>query len=458
MSKVYVLTGLGFGDEVKGGTTHLLTEETGAHHIIRTGAAQALHSVTTSDGREHTFSQFGSGTLSGAKTHLSKYMVIEPYALLNEGRALIDLGISDVFNRITIHEDALVVTPFQAIANRLKELSRGLNRYGSVGIGIGETVIDSEKLGDDAVRAKDFGKPWLSDKIEAIRQLKLSELGPILENTKDFSESALLEISMLNDQRIVGWATQEFNFLASLVVETGHLEDILKIPGTVICEGSQGVLLDRYFGFHPYTTKVRTVSDAAKSLLRESGYNGEVVSLGILRGYFTRHGAGPFVTEDAELTKKLPDVHNREHKWQGSFRVGHFDFVAARYAIEACGGQKEFDGLVVTCLDRLLEFPSFDVCETYLLPETENQNNFFDFNGKVISGIKVCPFGCKKECLKYQEELGRLLRKCRPKITKYKKDYGLFLDLIDKGLGVPVVIASFGPTEKDKVKIGEFDL
>ena len=133
LKKAFIITGLGYGDEGKGKVTHWLSSKHNAHTVIRTGGPQAMHRVVTSDGQEHVHAHFGSGTLAGASTHLSKNMVIDPHAIMAEGNALkFELGISWVFENLSIHEDALVITPFHAIANRLKELSRSDKRYGSV--------------------------------------------------------------------------------------------------------------------------------------------------------------------------------------------------------------------------------------------------------------------------------------------------------------------------------------
>ena len=41
------------------------------------------------DGRHHTFAQFGSGMfVRGVRTFLSRFMMIEPYAMLNEAAHL----------------------------------------------------------------------------------------------------------------------------------------------------------------------------------------------------------------------------------------------------------------------------------------------------------------------------------------------------------------------------------
>ena len=452
--KALVLTGLAFGDETKGATTHWASHAYSAHTVVRTGGAQALHSVVTADGREHTFSHYGSGTLAGARTHMSRYMIVEPYAFLNEGRALQEFGI-DIFNRTTISEEALVITPFQIIANRLREFARGANRRGTVGKGVGETVFDSELHGDIAIRVKDFGKPWLVTKLEAIRQLKLRQLAPLIEKniyTGDLGE----KVALLQNPSIVNEATSEFNYLAELVdiVDDSFLGEILRQPGTVVFEPSQGVLLDRWYGFHPYTTKAKPTPDAALELLAQYGYDGEVVRLGLTRCYFTRHGAGPFVTEDTQYTEQIPDLRNPYNKWQGHFRVGPLDTVALRYAIEVCGGYEKFDGLVVSCLDELSALSVWQICDRYKYrgsEEVETLKQFFNFDGDLISGIIVRHNSRDKPQLDHQKKLGELLRDCEPVYIKMDPgNHEAYLQLIEELVKIPVVLTSYGPTENDR--------
>ena len=66
--------------------------------------------------------------------------------------------------------------------------------------------------------------------------------------------------------------------------------------GPCVFEGAQGVLLDEWHGFHPYTTWSTTTFANAEALL---GRRAGACRLGVLRTYTTRHGAGPLVTEDA---------------------------------------------------------------------------------------------------------------------------------------------------------------
>ena len=117
----------------------------------------------------------------------------------------------------------------------------------------------------------------------------------------------------------------------------GMMRDVLAGNVPVIFEGAQGVLLDEWQGFHPYTTWSTTTLANADRLLEEAGYTGARTRVGITRAYATRHGAGPLVTEEAELTRALPDPSNQFGAWQRGFRVGWLDLVMLQYALEAAG-------------------------------------------------------------------------------------------------------------------------
>ncbi|MCB0152481.1 MAG: adenylosuccinate synthetase, partial [Caldilineaceae bacterium] len=161
MHQAILTVDLGFGDAGKGSIVDFLTRETAAHTVVRyTGGAQAGHRVVT-DGpgaQEHVFAQFGSGTLAGAATHLSRFMLVDPLAMEAEAAHLHSLGI-DAFGRTTIDRGARIITPFQRAANRLKELARGAARHGSCGMGIGETAADALALGERTLRAGDLARP-----------------------------------------------------------------------------------------------------------------------------------------------------------------------------------------------------------------------------------------------------------------------------------------------------------
>jgi adenylosuccinate synthase len=74
------------------------------------------------------------------RTHLSRFVLVDPLALAAEASALAAAGVPDALDRLTVDRDALLVTPYHRAANRARETARGRDRHGSCGMGIGETA------------------------------------------------------------------------------------------------------------------------------------------------------------------------------------------------------------------------------------------------------------------------------------------------------------------------------
>src|SRR3954469_18473147 len=184
MQHAFLTVDLGFGDAGKGSIVDFLTRQHTAHTVVRyNGGAQAAHRVVTAgpNSREHVFAQFGSGTLAGAATHLSRFMLLDPLAMVAEEQHLQALGVPDAFDRTTIDERALVITPFQRAANRLKELARGAGRHGSCGMGIGETMIDYLEHGQRVLFAGDLRSPdLLRSKLRFLHEINLAKIQALL--------------------------------------------------------------------------------------------------------------------------------------------------------------------------------------------------------------------------------------------------------------------------------------
>ena len=448
-NQAILIADLGYGDAGKGSMVDYLTRATGAHTVVRyNGGAQAAHNVITPDGRHHTFAQFGSGTfVPGTRTHLSRFMMLHPLAILTEERHLQSLGISDAFARLSIDRDALVTTPFQQAANRIKELARGDSRHGSCGMGVGETMSDWLTCGSDVPIAGDLSeRDGTVKKLRRMCEIKLSQLEPVLEaasGNKNIAE----ELKAFHDPHFIDATADIYQHFARQVriVEADYLGSLLNQPGTTIFEGAQGVLLDEWYGFYPYNTWSTLTFKNADNLLSENDFTGESLRLGLIRGYATRHGAGPFVTEDTCLSAQIPDTHNGDNPWQREFRVGFLDFVALRYALNVTG---RIDGLVVTNLDRMDAIEEWQYCNRYKAMEDPSlTEDFFQTDEQGISDIKI---PADPTNLGRQEALTNLLFKMRPIYDTGPKDEAAYLDLISQALGVPVFYTSHGPTALDK--------
>ncbi len=436
--RVTIVTDLGYGDAGKGSVVDYLarteiTREPAA--VVRfNGGAQAAHNVITPDGRHHTFSQFGSASfIPGARTHLSRFMLVNPLGIAREAAQLHAVGVADPQARLTIDELTLVITPYHQAANRLRELARGAGRHGSCGEGIGETMADHLDTPDEALRAADLRNPAVAlHKLELARDRKLSQLAEVMRDLVSDPE-AVAHIATLRDRKLSQTVVDFYaTFMEHVaIVDAGYLGHLLQATPHVIFEGAQGVLLDEWRGFHPYTTWSTTTFANADQLLREQAYDGEVTHLGLLRAYATRHGTGPFVTEDAALTASIPDYHNTTNAWQREFRVGHFDLVAARYALEVAG---QTDQLAITCLDRLVGAGSYRVCTAYE-----------DGNGR-SSCLIPGPF----MDLAYQEQLTTQLLTSTPHYEAVRGGSSEYVAYIERELGVPVTLTSHGPRATDK--------
>src|SRR5579884_3339622 len=170
---------LGFGDAGKGTITDFLTRQLPAHTIVRyNGGPQAAHNVVTPDGKHHTFAQFGSGMLlPWTKTLLSRFMLINPLNMLKEERHLAALGVSAALERTWIDRRALIITPFQKAINRLREISRAVNRHGSCGEGNGECTSDALNYGEAVLFAGDLqNRTTVIKKLQSLREIKYAEL------------------------------------------------------------------------------------------------------------------------------------------------------------------------------------------------------------------------------------------------------------------------------------------
>jgi adenylosuccinate synthase len=369
--RAHIVIDLGFGDQGKGSLTDYLVREAsprGSVAVVRyNGGAQAAHNVVTPDGRHHTFAQVGSGAfVAGAKTVLSRFVAVQPWALQVELNHLEGKGVADAGDRLLIAEEAPVITPFHRAANRLREWQRGGAAHGSCGIGFGETVADAGSLsGDDVLRAGDLrDREATTRKLARIQERKRELLRDV---ARAASEAGALteELQDLSDPRMAAvWSSAVEPVAPLRIVSEDELAAEVRGTETLIFEGAQGVLLDEWRGFHPHTTWSDCTGRNATSLLAEWAPDAEVERLGVLRAYATRHGAGPLPTEDLCLTAALPESHNDHSGFQGRFRVGCFDAVLARYALGCIDG---VDAIALTCLDRVVGPGRWRYADSYLL-------------------------------------------------------------------------------------------
>ncbi|WP_433633100.1 adenylosuccinate synthetase [Nocardia sp. CA-120079] len=403
-----IVLDLGFGDAGKGATVDwLCSPEAGldVSAVVRfNGGAQAAHNVIA-DGRHHTFAQFGSGTFSGVPTLLSRHMLVEPIALARESRQLAALGVRDPLSLLRIDGRALLTTPIHIAANRAREDARGSSRHGSCGRGIGETA--SYALEYDAPTVSDCLRP---DVLYAKLQAMAAHYGPLIAPSAHRYEAIRELVDMYRE------------FATAVRIVDGTDLACLAQRGRLIFEGAQGVLLDEWRGFHPYTTWSTVEPRNARALLAE--IDSSAYTLGVTRTYLTRHGAGPFPTEDPTMT--IPEPHNTTGPYQGHFRRGHLDPILLRYAIEVCGG---IDGIALTHLDA-------------------RGTGYAATGYATARGVIDRLEPGRWQDLDHQRDLTALLTRADPILAAAPTDP---VPWLERQLGAPIVLTADGPDRRNRI-------
>lgn len=475
---IFIVAGLGFGDEGKGTITEFLCKNYNADFVVRyNGGPQAAHHVVTADNQWHCFSQFGSASFQGkVHSHLAHSMLVKPSNLLVERDILSAKGAVDIESRFTIDSTSYLVTPWHAMLGQMEESSRGADRHGSVGMGVGKAAHDRRTKPTQALKLEDLTNHGvLKHKLSFLWEQMQNDAYCIIEKSK--SNREVLKIFESYTQRTCPEVMySQYCRMSDLLVQNLRNDsDLLGTDDTAEClvlEGAQGALLDFDSGFLPHVTKTDTSFNSANAFLRETKLDGtsQIKRVGVLRSYATRHGAGPFVTHDRSLSEVYPEPHNLTHRWQGDFRVGHFDLVASRYAIKVSGGP---DYLALTHLDSVGAQERFHVCDSYCFTGNATRDeleHYFELDDSesrpIVKNIRCCNLTDVKQRLR----LTQLLTHCSPHHLLEFKGWGrvyphrrsraferlkTFLTHLEspQGLQCPIKILSFGPKLSDKTLI-----
>ncbi len=432
-NKAFVVVGLLYGDEFKGGAVDFLTRKFNSNLTVRfSGSSQCGHSVTDEKGNHHIFSQFCSGALAGARSLLSKYMTINPLNLEREEKVLSKL-IDSPFKNLYIDENAVVVTPFHSVTNKLIELSKGKSKEGSCGQGCWETELDSINNPDTCLRIKDLqNRPLTLEKLHLTASRMLQRLKDNLITNVNLKDDAGAIFFLDLNQFIQDLTLKYAAFSVKVnIISTEQVNELINNSNSPVFESNQGICLSPTYGFFPYVTANSTTSENALKMLKDCNWKGEREVIGVTRTYATRHGAGPLVTEDNSLNSILSDKYNITNPWQDNFRFGWLDLNLLKYAIEVDGN---IDSIAVSHIDELEKLDKWKVCFYY--QDKDNKNLMWELAKIENTNINL------------QENLTKQILDSRPIYLEYSKDS--ILPLIEKTLGKKIKLKSFGPRSDQK--------
>lgn len=424
----FVVLGAQWGDEGKGKMTDYLAEE--ADVVVRfQGGNNAGHTVVVGE-KEYKLHLIPSGILYSNKLNvIGNGVVVDPEALFKEMDYLSGLGENITPERLLISDRAQVIMPYHRILDALKEEARGKNDIGTTKKGIGPCYTDKvERCG---IRVCDLIKP------EVLRK-KLEEYLPGKNDqiVKLYGGEALDLEEVYNTYRAYGERIKPYVADASV-----RVFDSIKANKNVLFEGAQGTLLDIDFGTYPYVTSSNTISGG---ICTGAGIGPTMIdsAVGIVKGYTTRVGKGPFPTElDDEIGEWIREKGHEYGVTTGrSRRCGWLDLVILKTAARVSG----LTSFGVTKIDTLAGLEKLKVCVGYKL------------DGKVIDYFPAS-LEDLAECEPVYEEFDGWddsINDAR-NYEELPENAKIYLKKIEEFTGVKISIISVGPKRDQTMRVGE---
>ncbi|MCQ9385268.1 adenylosuccinate synthase [Brevibacterium sp. 50QC2O2] len=342
-----VVVGAQWGDEGKGKTTDILG--TRVDYVVKpNGGNNAGHTVVVG-GEKYELKLLPAGILSPNVTPvIGNGVVVNLEALFTEIDALQARGART--DHLKISANAHVVAPFHQTLDKVTERFLGKRAIGTTGRGIGPAYSDkASRLG---IRIQDlFDESILRQKVEG----SLKQKNELL--VKIYNRRAV------DVDETVDYLLQFAERLRPMVADTELLlNQALDAGKVVVMEGGQATMLDVDHGTYPFVTSSNPTAGGA-CVGSGIGPTRITRSVGIIKAYTTRVGAGPFPTE------LFDDMGLYLQKTGGEYgvntgrprRCGWYDAVVARYAARVNG----FTDYVLTKLDVLSGIEEIPVCVGY---------------------------------------------------------------------------------------------
>jgi len=350
MSKNVVVIGTQWGDEGKGKIVDWLTDH--AQGVVRfQGGHNAGHTLVV-NGKKTVLRLIPSGILrAGVECFIGNGVVLSPEALFKEIDELEAAGVS-VVSRLKISEACPLILPYHIALDQAREASKGAGKIGTTGRGIGPAYED--KVARRALRVIDLFSPErLKAKLEENVEYYNFQL-------TQYHHADPVDFTSIHQNLLL--LAERLKPMVGDVSRT--LYEMNKAGRALLFEGAQGTLLDIDHGTYPYVTSSNCVAGAAAP---GAGVAPQMLSyvLGIVKGYTTRVGSGPFPTEqENEIGGYLAERGNEFGSVTGRpRRCGWFDAALLKRSIQING----VSGLCVTKLDVMDGLETINLCVGYML-------------------------------------------------------------------------------------------
>lgn len=416
--EVDVLLGLQWGDEGKGKIVDVLTPE---YDIIARfqGGPNAGHTLEF-EGQKYVLRSIPSGIFQGGKINIiGNGVVLDPSLFKIEVESLEASG-HDLTERLFLSRKAHLILPTHRLLDAAYEASKGSDKIGTTGKGIGPAYTD--KISRNGLRVGDLECNFEEKYTQAINRHK-----EILRQLNFEYNLEPLEKEWMQGVE----ALKRFKF-----IDSDHfINKSLASGKSILGEGAQGTMLDIDFGSYPFVTSSNTICAGACTGLGVAPKTiGNVY--GIFKAYCTRVGSGPFPTE---LFDETGDKLRKFGFEFGSVtgrprRCGWIDLVALRYAIMING----VTDLIMMKSDVLDSFSVIKACVAYKIKGVETEDFPFELNDDVEPVYVELP-GWETDMTNMQSE------------DEFPEEFNAYLSFLEEELNVRIKIVSVGPDRKQTI-------
>jgi adenylosuccinate synthase len=424
-----VLIGAQWGDEGKGKIIDVLTEE--ADWVVRyQGGNNAGHTVEIGTDR-YVLHLVPSGMLhAGKQCVIGHGVVVDPLALTEELKGLEARGITG-HGRFFLSDRAHLVFPYHKLIDEYREKKPATgDRIGTTKRGIGPTYGD--KAARVGLRVGDL----------------LDPVFPELLNARVASANLILAAHgapLVDADTVLKNYQAAARYLAPFIADTIPLVNgAIKQGKSVLFEGAQGTMLDIDYGTYPFVTSSNATAGGACTGAGVPPHRMDQV-VGVVKGYSTRVGEGPFPTElKDEMGERIRQVGHEFGATTGRpRRCGWFDVVVARYSAMING----IDWWAMTKLDVLDGLETIKVCVAY-----EHQGRRYE---TVPASVRVL-----EHCVPVYEEFPGWMTSTREvqSVADLPAPALAYVKALARLTETPVGMLSFGPQRERtlRLKPGQF--
>lgn len=420
-----LVIGSQWGDEGKGKVIDFLTET--ADVVARgQGGNNAGHTVIA-NGKKYILHLVPSGILwPGKLCIIGNGVVLDPTGLVEEIEGLRAQGVSITPENLIISDRAHVVLPVHRDIDGAQEDALGDQAIGTTRRGIGPTYADkARRIG---LRMADLRDP---ERLLTVLKRRMKTANEELERLGGKPADPEVTISAV---------TKAADVLRPHIANTiPVINKAIKAGKTVLFEGAQGAMLDIDFGTYPFVTSSNTSSAGCCTGTGVAPNKIDRI-IGVCKAYTTRVGAGPFVTEDAEIADYLHGLGREFGATTGRpRRCGWADAVLLGYSAMFNG----FSEMAMTNLDGLDECDTIKICTGY-----ELDGEILEYPPALIEEWETCkPVYVELPGWKQDISSCRTWDELPANCKAYVKRFG---ELI----GCPVTTVGVGPDREQTIFVG----